>query len=73
MIVNVEGRHIDGDDLIDSVEELREEETIMTCVSAGKNVFEVTMVTKDCRNGLIPMISVAGVDYMLVLLARLQR
>jgi len=62
VLVNVEGRDVDSDDIIDSIEELCGEETVMACVPCGKNVYEVTMIDKDCRNILLPTFNVGEIS-----------
>lgn len=60
VIINVEGREIDEDDLLDSIEDLCGEDTVIACVPSGKYVFEVTMIDRNCSELLIPDLTIGN-------------
>lgn len=62
VIVNVEGSEISIDELLDSIEDLCGNETVMGCVPCEGNVFEVTMINKDCSELLIPSLKIGDIE-----------
>lgn len=58
VIVNVEGKLVEADDIIDSIEKLCGENTLIACVQCGRNTYEITMKNKESSDALIPTLRI---------------
>lgn len=58
VIVNVEGKEVEADDIIDCIEELCGEDTVFACVLSAGNTYEVTMMNGDCKDAITPTLQI---------------
>lgn len=62
IIVNVGSHDIEEDDILDAIEDICGDDTVMACVPCGKNIYEISMINTDCKNILLPRFNIGEVS-----------